>query len=103
MKAWVNGDVIDEAEARVSVFDHGITVGDGVFETAKVVDGVPFALSRHLARLGDSARGLGLPAPASDDVRRAVEETFRANTASLDRSLRLRITLTGGVGPLGSD
>ena len=103
MKVWVNGDVFDEVEAQVSVFDHGLTVGDGVFETAKVLGGVPFALSRHLVRLGDSARGLGLPAPASDDVRRAVDETLRANDGILDQPLRLRITLTGGVSPLGSD
>ena len=62
----------------MSVFDHGLTVGDGVFETAKVVDGVPFALSRHLARLVDSARRAGLPRPTST-VRRAVDETLAAN------------------------
>ena len=101
-KVWVNGVVLDEADATVSVFDHGLTVGDGVFESAKVVDGVPFALTRHLARLADSARGLGLDPPDGAHVRRAVAETLRANT-SRDGPLRLRITLTGGTSPLGSD
>ena len=61
VRTWVNGTVVESAEALVSAFDHGLTVGDGVFETVKVVDGVPFALTRHLQRLTASARGLGLP------------------------------------------
>ena len=48
MKAWLDGTLVDADAARVSAFDHGLTVGDGVFETMKVVDGVPFALTRHL-------------------------------------------------------
>ena len=60
---WMNGDLLPDDEARISIFDHGLVVGDGVFETIKVVAGQPFALSRHLARLGRSAAGLGLPEP----------------------------------------
>lgn len=103
MRTWVNGAVVDDADARVSVFDHGLTVGDGVFETAKVIEGVPFALTRHLRRLADSARGLGLPVPDDADVRRAVEQVLIANDGELHRPLRLRITLTGGPSPLGSE
>lgn len=103
MRAWVNGTVVDDADARVSVFDHGLTVGDGVFETAKVVDGVPFALTRHLVRLGESAAGLGLTAPGPDDLRGAVDAVLSANAEHRGRPLRLRITLTGGTSPLGSD
>ena len=103
MKAWVNGEVVDESQATVSAFDHGITVGDGVFETAKVVGGVPFALTRHLSRLAASAYGLGLDAPTDTDLRRAVDETLTANAEHHGRPLRLRITLTGGTAPLGSD
>lgn len=103
MKAWVNGTVLDESDAQVSVLDHGLTVGDGVFETARVLDGVPFALTRHLTRLGESAAGLGLEAPPVDDVRRAVAETLQANADEHGRPLRLRVTLTGGTSPLGSD
>jgi branched-chain amino acid aminotransferase len=103
MRVWVDGRVMDGADARVSVFDHGLTVGDGVFETAKVVGGVPFALTRHLARLGESAAGLGLPAPEVSVVRGAVDDVLAANAEHHGRPLRLRITLTGGTSPLGSD
>ena len=103
MKVWVNGRVVDADEATVSVFDHGLTVGDGVFETAKVVGGVPFALTRHLDRLASSAAGLALPVPDEAAVRAAVDETLAANAEHLDGTLRLRITLTGGTSPLGSD
>jgi branched-chain amino acid aminotransferase len=102
VKAWVNGSVVDDSEARVSIFDHGLTVGDGVFETAKVAGGEPFALTRHLARLVASARGLGLPAPDPAEVREAVDEVLAANYGHAG-GLRLRITLTGGTSPLGSD
>jgi hypothetical protein len=47
----MNGTLLADADARISVFDHGLTVGDGVFETVKISGGVPFALTRHLARL----------------------------------------------------
>ncbi|MYS74851.1 4-amino-4-deoxychorismate lyase, partial [Streptomyces sp. SID5926] len=71
MKIWFDGGLQDIGAARVSVLDHGLTVGDGIFETVKAVDGRPFALTRHLDRLTRSARGLGLPAPDHDEVRRA--------------------------------
>jgi branched-chain amino acid aminotransferase len=102
MKVWVDGAVVEADQARVSVFDHGLTVGDGVFETAKVVDGVPFALTRHLDRLASSARGLGLPPPEDGTLRDAVTAALAAN-ADAAGPLRLRITLTGGTSPLGSD
>jgi branched-chain amino acid aminotransferase len=101
MKTWVNGTLLDADESFVSVFDHGLTVGDGVFETTKVVDGTPFALSRHLLRLQSSARGLGLPDPDLDLVRHAVADVLLENDTT--EPLRLRITYTGGVSPLGSD
>ena len=103
MKVWVNGAVVSADEATVSVFDHGLTVGDGVFETAKVVGGVPFALSRHLDRLAASATGLALPVPDEAHVRSAVAETLAANAEHFGETLRLRITLTGGPSPLGSE
>jgi branched-chain amino acid aminotransferase len=103
MKVWLNGALVDGDEARVSVFDHGLTVGDGVFETAKVVDGVPFALSRHLERLRSSAQGLGLVPPDDVTLRAAVEQVLRANAGQVVGPLRLRITVTGGTSPLGSE
>jgi branched-chain amino acid aminotransferase len=104
MKVWVDGAVVEADQARVSVFDHGLTVGDGVFETAKVVDGVPFALTRHLDRLASSARGLGLTPPENGALRDAVGAALAANGDAVAAGpLRLRITLTGGTSPLGSD
>ncbi|MGX1546029.1 aminotransferase class IV [Streptomyces adustus] len=100
MKIWLDGGLRDAESARVSVFDHGLTVGDGIFETVKTVEGRPFALTRHLDRLTRSARGLGLPDPDLDEVRRACAAVVEANPAPLGR---LRITYTGGHGPLGSD
>ncbi|MEU3276928.1 aminotransferase class IV [Streptomyces antibioticus] len=100
MKLWLDGGLQDAASARVSVFDHGLTVGDGIFETVKAVDGRTFALTRHLDRLARSARGLGLPEPDLDEVRRACAAVLEANPTPLGR---LRITYTGGHGPLGSD
>lgn len=97
---WINGGLRDAEDARVSALDHGITVGDGVFETVKAVDGAPFALSRHLDRLARSAAGLGLPEPDLDEVRRACAEVLAAEPVALGR---LRITYTGGVSPLSSD
>ncbi|MDX6285351.1 MAG: branched-chain amino acid aminotransferase [Frankiales bacterium] len=100
MKVWVDTHLRDENEAHVSVFDHGFTVGDGVFETAKVVHGIPFAITRHLERLVRSAHGLGLHVDPMQ-VRVAVTEVLAENeTLPL---ARLRITVTGGHAPLGSD
>lgn len=100
MKIWLDGGLRDVDDARVSVLDHGLTVGDGVFETVKTVDGTPFALTRHIDRLARSARGLGLPEPDADKVREACAAVCAAEPAPLGR---LRITYTAGTAPLGSD
>ena len=100
MHAWVNGRLLDDPHApAITVSDHGLTVGDGVFEAVKVVAGQPFALTRHLRRLGRSAAGLGLPAFDAADVRAGIEAVLAAEHLPLGR---LRITYTGGVAPLGS-
>ena len=100
MRVWFNGTILDDPTAPViGVDDHGLTVGDGVFETVKVVDGQPFALTRHLARLASSAAGLALPDVDLDEVRRGVKEVLAPDTLPLGR---LRITCTGGPAPMGS-
>jgi branched-chain amino acid aminotransferase len=99
MRVWVNGQLSEPDAARISPFDHGFTVGDGVFETCKVSDGEPFALSRHLRRLDRSAAGLGLPTPDHEVISAGIAELL----GSEPLAGRLRITLTGGPGPLGSD
>jgi branched-chain amino acid aminotransferase len=98
---WVGGRVVPGGEARVAATDHGLTVGDGVFETCKVVDGVPFALRRHLRRLDRSAEVLELACPPHAELEAAVAQVLAAVVpVPLGR---LRITVTGGSGPLGSD
>jgi branched-chain amino acid aminotransferase len=101
VKVWLDGEVVESELASVSVFDHGLTVGDGVFETVKVSRGQPFALSRHLERLARSARGLELELPDPSELRVAVARTIEAN--DLGELARLRITVTGGPSPLGSE
>jgi branched-chain amino acid aminotransferase len=100
MRIWLNGALRDD-EATVSPLDHGLTTGDGVFETIKIVDGRPFAVTRHLERLVRSAVGLGLPEP---DVAQFEEGIAAVVKADPDIPFgRLRITYTGGVSPLSSD
>ncbi len=101
MPVWINGELLPDNEARISVFDHGLVVGDGVFETIKVAGGQPFALSRHLARLATSAAGLGLPPPDLEQIRAGV--TAVVQTAPAVPLARMRITFTAGMGPLGSE
>jgi branched-chain amino acid aminotransferase len=91
----------DPEQARISVFDHGILVGDGVFETVKSVRGEAFALTRHLDRLATSATGLGLLAPDLDAIRQGTLDVLAA--APTWELGRIRITYTSGPGPLGSD
>ena len=100
MRAWVNGQLLDAPTTpAITVQDHGLTVGDGVFEAVKVVDGRPFALTRHLERLARSARGLRLHGLDLDEVRRGVQAVLHGQELPLGR---VRITFTGGVAPLGS-
>jgi branched-chain amino acid aminotransferase len=98
---WLDGSLVDGREATVSIFDHGLTVGDGVFETLKAVEGRPFATRRHLARLRRSADGLDLRIPFDDDqLRTAMAEVLASHDLPL---ARVRVTVTGGVAPLGSE
>src|SRR3954447_12167878 len=97
---WVDGQLVDADEARISPFDHGLLTGDGVFETLIVYNGTPFAVRRHLERLAVSCKGLGLDAPDGEVLRAAMAAVVEANAVS---SARLRVTVTGGDSPLGSD
>jgi branched-chain amino acid aminotransferase len=99
MTIWLNGSIVADGDASVSAMDHGLTVGDGVFETMLVRRGFPFALRRHLDRLERSLAGLGLRSCGRDILEQACEEVVAASGAEEGR---LRLTVTGGVGPLGS-
>ena len=96
---WLDGGLRDPATASVHWSDHGLTVGDGVFETVELRRGQPFALGRHLRRLRTSADGLGLAWPGDRELRDAVDGV---TAAWGERPGRLRVTLTAGPGPMGS-
>ena len=95
---WVNGNLVDPLGASISAVDHAIVVGDGVFETLKVAEGMPFAVSRHIKRLTFSAQGLGMPLPDADLVRKAINDVLEKDPAAE----RLRVTWSSGPGPLSS-
>jgi branched-chain amino acid aminotransferase len=97
----MNGALVPDDDARISVFDHGLVTGDGVFETVKVAGGDPFALSRHLARLARSAAGLGLPEPDLEQIRAGALALIEAS--GRPELARMRITVTAGVAPLSSE
>jgi branched-chain amino acid aminotransferase len=100
IRAWVDGRLVEPGAAALSPVDHGVTVGDGAFETAKVDDGRVFAMSRHLARLDRTMAGLGLPGADHDRVRAGVDAVLGLGPMPFGR---VRWTVTAGVGPLGSD
>jgi branched-chain amino acid aminotransferase len=97
---WLDGRLADPATASVHWSDHGLTVGDGVFETIELRAGEPFALRRHLDRLEVSAAGLLLPPPDRALVQAAVRQVAEAWGPGPGR---LRITFTAGPGPMGSN
>lgn len=97
---YVNGELLAAVEATVPIGDHGLTVGDGLFETMKVIGGTAFALTRHLRRLRRTATGMGLrDVPSEDVLRDAVESTIAANGEGVGRT---RLMVTGGIGPAGT-
>lgn len=97
---WFNGSIVAAAEVRISPFDHGFLVGDGAFETLISYAGVPFARRRHWERLRHSCEALGISTPHEATLHRGMIEVMAANQLP---DARLRITVTSGEGPLGSD
>jgi branched-chain amino acid aminotransferase len=93
---WLDGELVPLDQARISPLDHGLVVGDGVFETMRVYDGVPFAWRRHDERLRNSAAGLGLDVPDGALLRDAADSVLHANGL---RDARVRVTVTGGLAP----
>jgi branched-chain amino acid aminotransferase len=97
----LNGIVYDDPnQAMIAATDHGLVVGDGVFETLKVTEQGAFAVRRHLNRLTRSAAALNLPEPDHDQIREAIHTVLSGRDFSLGK---LRITYTPGRGPLGSE
>lgn len=100
IRVWVDGVLVDADTPAVSAVDHGVTVGDGAFETAKIDAGVPFAVTRHLRRLDRTMAGLGLPPADHGRIRDGIRAVLDGDPIDFGR---LRWTVTGGRGPLGSD
>jgi len=102
----VNGRIFDEQHAVVSVFDHGFLYGEGVYETFRTYNGVPFLFDRHMRRLRQSAGMLALPVPVTDDqIAERFRETVRVSGLGTPErgQAYIRILLTRGVGDLTYD
>jgi branched-chain amino acid aminotransferase len=100
-KVYINGKFYDKADAKVSVYDHGLLYGDGVFEGIRVYAGKVFRLREHLERFYESARHILLEIPLTrDQLAEAVLSTVRVN-AKHDGYIRL--VITRGAGTLGID
>jgi len=100
-KVYINGKLYDKADAKISVFDHGLLYGDGVFEGIRVYEGKVFRLREHVERLYDSARGIKLEIPMSrEQMAEAITSTVQANAK---RNGYIRALVTRGAGYLGLD
>ncbi len=99
MKVYINGKLVDEKDAKISVFDHGLLYGDGVFEGIRAYNGRVFKLEDHVRRLFRSAKAIALDIQVPrEDISAAVIETCNANGI---RDGYIRLVVTRGVGTLG--
>jgi len=99
MKIYIDGQLYDRENAKISVFDHGLLYGDGVFEGIRFYGGRVFRLGEHIRRLQDSARAIALEVPMkAAEISAAVIETIRANNLN---DGYVRLVITRGIGDLG--
>jgi len=98
---YIDGEYYPKSEAKISVYDHGLLYGDGVFEGIRVYDGRVFMFDRHIERLYESAKGIDLQIPVGrEKMKTLVLETLRKNNL---RNAYVRLVVTRGVGNLGLD
>jgi len=98
-KIWLDGKIIDKADAKISVFDHGLLYGDGIFEGIRMYSGKVFRLEEHIARLFSSAKSILLELPwTQQEVIQATVDTIKANNLI---NGYVRLVITRGVGGLG--
>jgi len=96
---YLDGQIVSESEAKVSVFDHGLLYGDGIFEGIRFYNGRVFRLEQHIRRLYDSAKSILLTIPLTpEEMIKATCDTVRANKL---RDGYIRLVITRGVGPMG--
>lgn len=101
LQIYINGTFYDKENAKISVYDHGLLYGDGVFEGMRSYSGKVFRLRQHTDRLYESARAICLEIPISkDQLEAAVVETLARNQL---RDAYIRLVVTRGVGSLGLD
>lgn len=101
LKIYLNGEYVAEEEAKVSVFDHGVLYGDGVFEGIRAYNGKVFRLEEHVDRLYNGAKAILLFPPISkEEMQEVVLETLRQNNL---RDAYIRLVITRGKGDLGLD
>jgi branched-chain amino acid aminotransferase len=100
-KVYINGKLFDKSEAKVSVFDHGLLYGDGVFEGIRAYSGRVFRLEQHVDRLYESAKGIFLEIPMSREAMAdAIRQTLATNKLT---DAYIRVVVTRGAGSLGLD
>jgi len=101
LKVWINGELCDKQNAKVSVYDHGLLYGDGVFEGIRVYNGTVFRCKEHIDRLYNSAKGIALQVPISkEEFTEAIRYTLDANGLT---DAYVRAIVTRGEGTLGLD
>jgi branched-chain amino acid aminotransferase len=100
-KIYINGQLFDKENAKISVYDHGLLYGDGVFEGIRSYSGNVFRMQAHLERLWNSAKAILLKIPMTqEEMARAIEETLSVNGI---KDGYIRVVVTRGAGPLGLD
>jgi len=101
LKVYINGEVYDKEDAKISVYDHGLLYGDGVFEGIRSYGGKIFRLAEHLDRLWNSAKAIWLEIPlAKREMAKAIEDTLAVNGI---KDGYIRVVVTRGIGTLGLD
>ena len=99
LKVWIDGKLLDKENAKISVYDHGLLYGDGVFEGIRVYNGKIFECAAHMDRLYKSAHSIRLTIPLSrEQFKAAIEQTFKANNFT---DCYVRAVVTRGAGYLG--
>ena len=99
LQIYIDGDYYPKSQAKVSVFDHGLLYGDGIFEGIRAYDGVVFKLREHVERLYRSAHMIMLDIPITkEQMIQAVLETLRKNSL---KDSYIRLVVTRGIGDLG--
>lgn len=99
LKVYINGEILPQEDAKISVFDHGLLYGDGVFEGLRAHNGRVFKLTKHIERLFESARAIFLEIPmTAEEIKEAIFTTLRANNM---KDSYIRLVVTRGAGKLG--